>query len=153
MKTTGRHLLVEYTGCDPNVLDDVKRIETLMNEAATAARTTIVASVFQRFEPQGVTGVVVIEESHLSIHTWPECGYAAVDFFTCGDAMPERAHQVLVAGLKAQLAELMHIERGARVPGRGLQLRSHHAEVIADPSGEDAELPVHDGPSMARLVS
>jgi S-adenosylmethionine decarboxylase proenzyme len=143
--------LVEYTGCDPNVLDDLKRIEALMNEAATAARTNIVASVFQPFEPQGVTGVVVVEESHLSIHTWPECGYAAVDFFTCGESMPERAHEVLVAGLKAQFAELMHVERGTRVPGRGLQLRSHHTEVNADPSGDEVRQ-VSDA-AMARLVS
>jgi S-adenosylmethionine decarboxylase len=147
--------LVEYTGCDPNVLDDLKRIEALMNEAATAARTNIVASVFQPFEPQGVTGVVVVEESHLSIHTWPECGYAAVDFFTCGESMPERAHEVLVAGLKAQFAELMHVERGTRIPGRGLQLRSHHTEVNADPSVTDPELSRRDvaDATMARLVS
>jgi S-adenosylmethionine decarboxylase proenzyme len=104
LNTRGRHLLVEYTGCDASVLDDLKRIEALMNEAARAAQTNIVASVFQPFEPQGVTGVVVVEESHLSIHTWPECGYAAVDFFTCGDSLPERAHEVLCAGLRAQYA-------------------------------------------------
>ena len=115
-----------------SVLDDLKRIEALMNEAARAAQTNIVASVFQPFEPQGVTGVVVVEESHLSIHTWPESGYAAVDFFTCGDSMPERAHEVLVAGLRAQYAEVMHVERGSRVPGRGMQLRSHRTEVNAD---------------------
>jgi S-adenosylmethionine decarboxylase proenzyme len=99
-----------------------------MNEAARAARTNIVASVFQPFEPQGVTGVVVVEESHLSIHTWPEHGYAAVDFFTCGDSLPERAHAVLCAGLKAQCAEVMYVDRGLGVPGQGIALRSHHTE-------------------------
>jgi S-adenosylmethionine decarboxylase proenzyme len=134
--------LVEYTGCDYNVLDDLKRIEALMNEAATAARATIVASVFQPFEPQGVTGVVVVEESHLSIHTWPEHGYAAVDFFTCGDSLPERAHEVLFAGLRAQCAEVMHVDRGYGAPGRMIQLRSHHTELSAasDPSLSAAEL-------------
>src|SRR4051812_17412892 len=92
LNTRGRHLMVEYTGCDRQVLNDLKRIETLMNEAAIAARANVVSSVFQPFSPQGVTGVVVVEESHLSIHTWPECGYAAVDFYTCGEAMPELAH-------------------------------------------------------------
>jgi len=146
LNTRGRHLLVEYTGCDPNVLDDLKRIESLMNEAATAARASIVASVFQPFEPQGVTGVVVVEESHLSIHTWPEHGYAAVDFFTCGDSVPERAHEVLAAGLKAQYAEVMQVERGSGVPGRGIQLRSHHTEVNAAGSPDEESV-------MARLVS
>jgi S-adenosylmethionine decarboxylase len=129
LNTRGRHLLVEYTGCDAIVLDDLKRIEALMNDAAIAARANIVASVFQPFEPQGVTGVVVVEESHLSIHTWPEYGYAAVDFYTCGDSMPELAHEVIAAGLKAQYSELMHVERGFGVPGRGIQLRSHYTEV------------------------
>lgn len=131
MNTRGRHLLVEYTGCDPLVLDDLRGIEALMRDAAIAARTTIVASVFQPFQPRGVTGVVVVEESHLSIHTWPEHGYAAVDFFTCGDSSPERAHEVLAAGLKARAAEIMHVERGSGVPGAGIQLRDHHTEAGA----------------------
>ena len=127
----GRHLLVEYTGCDPSVLDDLAAIETLMRDAAIAAHTTIVASVFKPFEPTGVTGVVVVEESHLSIHTWPEHGYAAVDFFTCGDANPELAHEVLAGGLRARSAEIMQVERGTGVAGEGLRLRDHHTEVIA----------------------
>ena len=127
----GRHLLVEYTGCDARVLDDVAAIERLMRDAAVAAHATIVASVFKPFEPTGVTGVVVVEESHLSIHTWPEHGYAAVDFFTCGDAAPELAHEVLAEGLRARTAEIMHVERGTGVAGEFLRLRDHHTEVIA----------------------
>ena len=153
MNTRGRHLLVEYTGCDPNVLDDLKRIETLMNEAAAAARTRIVASVFQPFEPQGVTGVVVVEESHLSIHTWPECGYAAVDFFTCGESMPERAHEVLVAGLKAQFAELMHVERGTRVPGAACNFAATTPRsALPLRAAKPVRFPC-ETPPMARLVS
>lgn len=127
----GRHLLVEYTGCDPSVLDDLAAIETLMRDAAIAAHTKIVASVFKPFEPTGVTGVVVVEESHLSIHTWPEHGYAAVDFFTCGDASPELAHEVLAVGLRARSAEIMRVERGGGAPGEGLRLHDHHTEVVA----------------------
>jgi S-adenosylmethionine decarboxylase len=149
LKTRGRHLLVEYTGCDVNVLDDLKRIESLMLEAARAAQTNIVASVFQPFEPIGVTGVVVVEESHLSIHTWPESGYAAVDFFTCGDSLPERAHEVLCAGLRAQYAEVMHVERGLGVPGRCMQLRSHRTEVSMNgPAASEEAAPV-----LSSLVS
>ena len=149
MNTRGRHLLVEYTGCDVNVLDDLKRIESLMMEAARAAQTNIVASVFQPFEPVGVTGVVVVEESHLSIHTWPEFGYAAVDFFTCGDSLPERAHEVLCAGLRAQCAEVMHVERGFGVPGRCMQLRSHRTEFGMTEASETEDA----APAMAGLVS
>ena len=128
MNTRGRHLLVEYNGCDFNVLDDLKRIEGLMREAAIAAGTSIVASVFQPFEPQGVTGVVVVEESHLSIHTWPEHGYAAVDFFTCGDSLPEAAHRVLFDGLCAHRAEKIFVERGMSFDAQAMRVRSHTTE-------------------------
>jgi S-adenosylmethionine/arginine decarboxylase-like enzyme len=84
--------------------------------------------VFQPFEPHGVSGVVVIEESHISIHTWPEHGYAAVDFYTCGHADPEIAHEFLAAGLGAAHAEVMYVDRGLGAPGRNLKLRSHRAE-------------------------
>lgn len=134
MDTRGRHLLVEYHGCDPEILDDVKRVEALMRGAAKAANTNIVASVFQPFEPQGVSGVVVVEESHLSIHTWPEHGYAAVDFYTCGQGVPEQAHGVLRDGLDATRSEIMTIERGLAPPGAGCRVTGH---VVDD---EDHEL-------------
>jgi S-adenosylmethionine decarboxylase len=138
LNTRGRHLLVEYTGCDASVLDDLKRIEALMNQAAKAARTNIVASVFQPFEPQGVTGVVVVEESHLSIHTWPERGYAAVDFFTCGDAIPEMAHRVLSEGLRAERAEVIFVDRGISHTGPSMRMRSHSTEHYGERAYERA---------------
>ena len=128
MNTKGQHLLVEYTGCDVGVLDDIKRIESLMIEAASAARTKVVASVFKPFFPQGVSGVVVIEESHLSIHTWPEHGYASVDFFTCGQGQPVFAHEVLRKGLGAERAELMMVDRGLTDGPNGMNLSYHRKE-------------------------
>ena len=110
--THGRHLLVEYMGCNPSTLNSLDRIKSLMKAAAKAANTTIVTSTFKPFDPQGVSGVVVIEESHLSIHTWPEVGYAAVDFYTCGKGEPEKAHEVLLMGLEATEHELIRVERG-----------------------------------------
>ena len=86
------------------------------------------ARLFQPFEPQGVTGVVVVEESHLSIHTWPEHGYAALDFFTCGAGSPEAGHQVLFDGLLARRSERMFIERGMSLSGPAMRLRSHATE-------------------------
>lgn len=129
MNTRGRHLLVEYAGCDREVLSDLARVESLMKRAAEAAGARIVASVFQPFVPQGVTGVVVIEESHLSIHTWPEHAYAAVDVFTCGACHPERAHEVLCAGLFAQRCEILHVDRGLEAPGPMMRPRDHHSEI------------------------
>ena len=121
MKTLGRHLLAEYHGCRGDVLNDVRGIEDLMNRAAKAAGASVVASVFHPFTPQGVSGVVVIEESHLSIHTWPEVGYAAVDFYTCGDCQPELAHEFLRTHLGASGWELLTVDRG--LEGRASSLR------------------------------
>ncbi|MEC7520837.1 MAG: adenosylmethionine decarboxylase [Myxococcota bacterium] len=132
MDTRGRHLLVEYHGCSEAMLDDLEGVEALMNRAAVAANTSVVASVFHPFQPQGVSGVVVIEESHLSIHTWPEYGYAAVDFYTCGQGVPEEAHAVLLEGLEATGAEVMTVDRGLGLPGRGCRIRSH---VASSPRG------------------
>ena len=128
MDTFGQHLLVEYHGCDVHTLDNAERIERLMNRAAEAAGATVVASTFHRFAPQGVSGVVVIEESHLSIHTWPECGYAAVDFYTCGDCLPERAHEILSRSLAAARSEVMQVHRGLYPADRSMQVERHESE-------------------------
>lgn len=81
----GNHILVEFMACDPHVMNDVSSIERDMVGAAQLAGATVINSTFHHFSPYGVSGVVVIQESHLAIHTWPEYGYAAVDLFTCGE--------------------------------------------------------------------
>lgn len=128
--TQGRHLLVEYRGCAEDRLDDAALIEELMKRAATAALATIVNVTFHRFAPQGVSGVVVVQESHLSIHTWPEHGYAAVDFYTCGDCVPEAAHEVLFAGLAATSCELMIVHRGLPSQPRSMAVRHHGVREV-----------------------
>lgn len=124
-----------------------------MKRAAQAAGATLVNTVFHTFSPQGVTGVVVVEESHLSIHTWPEHGYAAVDFFTCGDCLPERAHQTLMQGLQAQSAELMGVDRGLPTVGRAIEPRFHRVdragEVSASNATESGTGPVASARAMA----
>jgi S-adenosylmethionine decarboxylase proenzyme len=112
LQTLARHLLLELHGCEPALLNDRERLAALMRRAAEAAGARVVAEVFHPYAPHGVTGVLVIEESHFSLHTWPEYGYAAVDFYTCGDCTPERAARVLEEGLAARRAELMTIHRG-----------------------------------------
>jgi S-adenosylmethionine decarboxylase len=82
----GRHVLAEFFGCNSNILNNVTLIEQILKDAARACGATIVQSCFHLFNPYGVSGVVIIAESHLTVHTWPEAGYAALDFFTCGDA-------------------------------------------------------------------
>ncbi len=85
MKHLGRHVLAEICGCDFDILNDIEKVEEIMVNAALEAGAEIRECVFHKFSPQGVSGVVVISESHLAIHTWPELGYAAVDVFTCGE--------------------------------------------------------------------
>jgi len=110
--TRGLHLLIEYHGCCPQTLNDVVAIEALLLNAARAAGATVVTSTFHRFAQNGVSGVVVVQESHLSIHTWPEHGYAAVDIYTCGACVPEQAHLVIRDGVAAQQTEQLTVRRG-----------------------------------------
>lgn len=131
MDTLGQHLLVEYEGCERRVLNCPQAIEAAMREAAEAAAAAIVDTIFRRFSPQGVSGVVVVEESHLSIHTWPEYGYAAVDFYTCGDCLPLRAHAVLRKHLRSSRAEWLVVRRGRRGRQRLLQVEQHQVEAHA----------------------
>ncbi len=113
MKALGRHVLSEYYGCDPFILDDVDLLKELMEEAARRSGATIVKSIFHRFNPYGVSGVVVIAESHLSIHTWPELGYASVDLYTCGENVdPWIAFEFLKEKLKAKTATTIELKRG-----------------------------------------
>jgi S-adenosylmethionine decarboxylase proenzyme len=111
--TLGHHMLVEFYNCDNALLDNVDYIERVMNEAAQACGATIVQSTFHRFSPYGVSGVVVISESHLAIHTWPEFGYASIDLFTCGPVIdPMEAYTVLKEALAAKVTEVNTIRRG-----------------------------------------
>ena len=125
MKPSGRHLLAEYRGCESTLLNDIDLISKALRQAAVEAGSTIVASVFHPFTPQGVTGVVVLEESHLCIHTWPEHGYVAVDFYTCGDCEPKLAHEFLSRELGAKYAEVMFVDRGIEGVGDSMAVRKH----------------------------
>jgi len=113
MKGLGLHILMEFHECSVDILDKIDILEDSMNEAAIVAGATIIKSVFHQFAPQGVTGVVVIAESHLAIHTWPEHGYAAVDFFTCNTDMDYLlSYQLLAEKLKSKRHSYKSVERG-----------------------------------------
>lgn len=83
----GRQMTVEYYECDSGVITDAPLMEKIFVNAAKSAGATVISSDFHRFDPQGVSGVVVISESHFAVHAWPEYGYAAVDLFTCGESI------------------------------------------------------------------
>lgn len=92
----GKHLIVEFRGCNDGLLNDTGRIETYLRRASHAAQCAILHSYAHPFEPQGVTCFVALAESHISTHTWPEHGYAAIDIFMCGDKDPTLALDYLI---------------------------------------------------------
>jgi len=113
MKRLGRHILAEFTGCDRKLLNDLHAIKPIIEEAARRADATIVESVFHRYNPHGLSGVVVIAESHISIHTWPEYGYAAADFFTCGEQVdPWKACRYMEEKLLCADMVVREVQRG-----------------------------------------
>ncbi|HEU5191341.1 MAG TPA: adenosylmethionine decarboxylase [Methylomirabilota bacterium] len=113
MHALGRHLLLELFDCDAEAINSLETVKTSMVEAAKRAQATIVDVVFHEFNPFGISGVVVIAESHLAIHTWPEYRYAAVDVFSCGDVLqPQVAADYLVEQLGASRASVVELQRG-----------------------------------------
>ena len=117
MNALGTHLLIELRQCDPRYLDDLDYVRETMVAAAQIMDAQIIGESFHRFNPQGVTGVLAIAESHLSIHTWPELDYAAADIFTCGSSFqPQVAAQLLIDRLKSNDPSMQIIRRGIEVP-------------------------------------
>ena len=109
----GRHILAEFFDCDPNVLNNPALVEKYMLDAALECGATIVNKCFHLFAPHGVSGVVIISESHLAIHTWPEFGYAAVDLFTCGEQCdPKVSYEFLKRKFNSRDAKYTQLNRG-----------------------------------------
>jgi S-adenosylmethionine decarboxylase len=109
----GRHMLLELFDCDPDAINSLDIVKTSMVEAAKLAQATIVDVIFHEFNPFGISGVVVIAESHLAIHTWPEYRYAAVDVFSCGETLqPQVAVEHLVEQLGAARTSVVELQRG-----------------------------------------
>ena len=103
LKHQSKHLLLELYKCDREKLNDESFLRCILNRAAKLANATVLNLISNKFEPQGVTAIALLAESHISIHTWPESNYSAVDIFTCGPNMfPEIASQYLIEALKAE---------------------------------------------------
>jgi S-adenosylmethionine decarboxylase len=134
----GTHCIVELYGCPSELLNDHGFVKSAVREASDHGLATLMGEVSYQFEPQGVTALGLLAESHISIHTWPEHGYAAADIFTCGDRTnPQRAADFLIRKFQAQrhsLTKLVrgpeaHLEHPARVPELA-------AEAVAATSGQ-----------------
>ena len=113
MDTYSRHCIMELWDCNKNLLNDREKVEKMMVEAALESGAEVREVAFHKFAPQGVSGVVVISESHLAIHTFPEHGYASIDVFTCGEKIdPKIAANLIAQKLNSQKKYELNIGRG-----------------------------------------
>ncbi len=134
MTTLGRHLIAEFYDCDTAVIDDVAAVAEHLRAAARVIGATVVGEVFHRYAPQGVSGTLLIAESHMSVHTWPEAGYVAVDIFTCGGLDPRPGFRYLVGALGASSSRMHEILRGVEADvDRGRKLVPADVEILARP--------------------
>jgi len=107
-----KHFLLELYKCDYEKLNDESFLRCTLNNAAKLANATVLNLISNKFEPQGITAIALLAESHLSIHTWPEAQYSAVDIFTCGQNMsPDKSSQYLIQALMAKEHLLRVINR------------------------------------------
>jgi S-adenosylmethionine decarboxylase len=114
-KDFGKHYLVEYIGCDPERLRTVDGLRGPFLEAVRASGATMLGTQFHQFEPHGVSAMVFIAESHFSLHTWPEDGYAAFDVLTCGVMVPEKTIEALKGFFQARTVDIRILNRGIDV--------------------------------------
>ena len=129
MKALGKHIILELYDCDNELLNHKDTVGDIMLESVRVSGATLLHPYFHQFSPQGVSGVAVIAESHFSIHTWPEYGYAAVDIFTCGeDIDPDKAVAHLREKFKAKRIQVVEMKRGALdLPPECLRHKQDHA--------------------------
>src|SRR5690554_4762691 len=112
MDTMGRHVIAELWDCNIEKLNDMNFIERLFVDAALAAGAEVREVAFHKFAPHGVSGVVIISESHLTIHSFPEHGYASIDVYTCGNLDPNIASNYITKALEAKSSEVLELPRG-----------------------------------------
>ncbi|NJK37947.1 MAG: adenosylmethionine decarboxylase [Oscillatoriales cyanobacterium RM2_1_1] len=112
MKQLGQHLILDAWQCPSDILNDSERIRQAILEAITAGQATLIDLCVHQFSPHGVTATATLAESHIAIHTWPEHGYFAADFFFCGRGEPRKAAEVLIIALEARQTTLKEFKRG-----------------------------------------
>lgn len=115
----GRHLILDLYECDPEILNNYGELQRFLEIALVLAKANILRIIGEQFEPQGVTLLALLSESHASIHTWPELGYAAIDLYTCGDTTEtHKAAEFLKVKLKAKTADERELRRSTTLPSR-----------------------------------
>jgi S-adenosylmethionine decarboxylase len=124
---------VELRDCNPKIIKDLAKVKNALVSAAKEAKATIIDISFHEFNPFGISGMVIIAESHLSIHTWPEYSYAAVDIFTCGDLIkPEVAASFLIREFESKTPSIVELKRGIlSTTGKKLPHKVTDAALVA----------------------
>ena len=120
MATLGRHIILEMWGCCKDTIDNVAVVREILVKATESVKATLVDVVCHRFSPHGVTGVAILAESHIAVHTWPEHGYAAADIFICSSAInPRDAASYMTEAFYAKETSFLELKRGdfvSRIP-------------------------------------
>jgi S-adenosylmethionine decarboxylase len=121
MDALGKHVIAEFYKCDKEIINNRELVETYMREAVELSGATLIDTIFHKFSPHGISGLVVVAESHFAIHTWPEYGYSAIDIFTCGDIIDNKiALKHLKEKLLAQSISIIEMKRGVLDLGKEL---------------------------------
>jgi len=115
MDYLGRHFLADFYNCSCETLNDVNKISDIMTKSVEASKATIIKPFFHKFSPQGISGIIVIAESHLAIHTWPEFKYAAVNLFSCGNFDFIETLRYIKINLNAARYSINDIKRGTDI--------------------------------------
>jgi S-adenosylmethionine decarboxylase len=143
----GTHCILELYQCEPDSLSNPDTIVNALQEASRRGLSTLLKTVHHRFEPQGVTALALLAESHISIHTWPEHRYAAADVFTCGSqARPRLACAYLVEAFSAGRHKLVEVDRGVGIPFDSGDART----PAAGETGADDGDPAQTGPRLRK---
>ncbi len=117
MATLGKHIILEMWGCCKDTIDNVDVVKDILVKAAESVKATLVDVVCHRFSPYGVTGVAILAESHIAVHTWPEHGYAAADIFICGSVInPGNAAAYMKEAFSAKETSSVELKRGVCAP-------------------------------------
>ncbi len=141
MASMGSHCILEMYNCPAGILNDLAFVREAIRDAAEVSGSTLLHEIQHAFSPQGVTALALLAESHISVHTWPESGYAAADVFTCGEhTLPEKACELLVTRLQARRYALRRLERGLQAPHQ----QPSSAPIPADAPQEDDSCPVRN---------
>ena len=125
----GAHILADFWGCRYEKLDDAEYVMNSLRCAARAANMTVLGEKVHKFYPQGMTGLLVLAESHISIHTYPEKGYAAIDVFTCGGGETQKAIEYLKEALNPTEVKEINVRRG--IPEKDILFETEYISAIA----------------------